>query len=90
MFKLDEQGKDIVVGKIIDFCLSHLNDLIIIDLDKPKTFISRNSYYLTNQPTKVEMDNFPITEISYEEIFKNITYDFKGSIVEQISLYLEA
>jgi hypothetical protein len=89
MFKLEQQDKDIVVGKVIDFCLSHLSDLIIIDLDKPKTFISHNSYYLTNQPTKEELDNFPITQISDEEILQRITYDFKGSIEEQATLYSE-
>lgn len=68
------------IQNLISFCVHQLNDIILVDLETKKVFISYNSYYLTNIITPFEMQHFPITKISDQEIKDRIYYDFQESI----------
>ncbi len=67
---------------LISFCVERLNDLILINLDSGKTFISKNSYYLTNSVLDIEAQNFPVTWINDDEILKRLDVQFNESLVE--------
>ena len=84
LYILESTELDQVISKIIDFCIKQWNDLILVDLESGKTFISKNSYYLTNIITENELEYFPVTYIEDSEVIDRMQTDFQDCLAEMI------
>lgn len=86
IFILDSNMVKNNIKQLLLFCVRQRNDLILIDLDTSKTFISHNSYYLTNSITEEDKHNFPIAYITDKEVIHKISIDYSESLESTLDL----